>query len=416
MARGAEVDRPPSGVALAFASALCCSFACASAGPGRAPAPPVAADPAACERSDAEACAREGRRLGAPDAASAEDLARALPFYDRACTLGSDDGCTALSYLYAQGRGVAVDRAKAVAIVRASCDRGRPGSCAVLGSYLSDGLQGQRDEAAARALCLDGPPRARGLWCTLYGIDIDQERAPGGPELILQFYRRACSKEVDLGCVPLAAALFRFGRREEGLALGERLCAGGAERACSDLKQLRAMVFREQRDGGGPPGTPLGPMHLRVPADGVAYDPPGDKWGTGVPTHEAGPQMTVWRWWRPSTQIEVSLLRELPAAARPAGRAGLTAMLEDIARLTVAGLADGARVESGPDVLAGRPCGHAWFNTGLSGRGDFFVMFVGQKVYALLVLQNSVFDPHLLERAKAGLRIDAGKAPSQRRE
>ena len=38
------------------------------------------------------------------------------------------------------------------------------------------------------------------------------------------------------------------------------------------------------------------------------------------------------------------------------------------------------------------------------------VALAGEKMYALLVLQNAVFDPHLLERAKAGLRIDASEA------
>jgi hypothetical protein len=394
------------------AAALALAFVagCASAPAGRAAAPSAAAptpERAACDRGDAEACAGEARRLAAPAAAGPDDLAVAFRLADRACALGSDDGCTGLSALYAQGRGVAKDDAKAVAIVRASCDRGGPGGCAVLGSYLLEGMHVRRDEAAAHALCLEGPRRARGLWCALLGMDIDQERAPGGPDLILKAYQHACTPEVDLGCTRLAAALFRFGRRAEGLALGDRLCAGGDKAACADMNDLRAMMAREQRDGGGPAGTPPGPIHLRAPDEGVSYDPPGNNWGTGVPTHEAGPRTTVWRWWRPGTQVEVAALRALPPNARPRTADMIALALEGIARGSATAIAHGKRVDSGPDTLAGRACSHAWFDAGDAGRGDVFITLVGDTLYSLLVLQNVAFDAHLLERAKAGLRIDA---------
>jgi hypothetical protein len=365
--------------------------------------PPASADEAACQSGNGDACAREGRRLSAPATVPPEQMTRAVRLYERACTLGSDDGCSWLSGLYETGRGVPLDKGKAVAIVRASCERGAPGGCAILGGDLRDRLDGQGGEAAARAVCFEGPPRARAVWCALLAMDADAGRISGGRELVLQAFQRACSPESDVGCVRLASTLFRFGRRDEGLELAQRLCAAGQRGACADLETLGRLMAMEQRHGG-PPGTPPGPQQLRVPDDGVAYDPPSDTWGTMVPTHEAGPGATVWRWWRNEAQIEVSVMHP-PLLAVPRAAEAIGTRAESIARGGAMALARGAPVQTAPDLLAGRPCAHAWFETGLAGRGDVYVTVVGTTIDTLIVLQHEVFDPQLLERAKGGLRI-----------
>jgi hypothetical protein len=234
-------------------------------------------------------------------------------------------------------------------------------------------------------------------------MDADAGRISGGRELALQAYQRACSPEADVGCAQLGAALFRFGRREEGLALEQRLCTAGQRAACVDLDGMTEVMDMEKRHGS-PAGTPLGPQHLSVPEDGVAFDPPSDTWGTMVPTHEAGPGATVWRWWRNEGQIEVSIMHPKLPRVPPAPDV-VRAAEANIARGGAEVLANGAPVQEGPDVLAGHPCAHAWFAMGQAGRTDVYVAIIGQTIDMLLVLQHDVFDPHLLERAKSGLRL-----------
>ncbi|MFO0648395.1 MAG: serine/threonine-protein kinase [Polyangiales bacterium] len=173
------------------------------------------ATPTTCEAGAAAACVAEGERYAAGRDVTA-DPARAAQLFDRACTLGSAEGCGRLGDTLSRGRGR--DAAKAATAYQRACDGGRLEACVSMGRMLVDGRGVQRDRLRA-----------------------------------VQLFQRACDGRQQEGCVRLAAA------KRDG--------AGTS----SDRAQAARLFLQACSDNNADGCMELGLMHLRGP--GVTLDP-----------------------------------------------------------------------------------------------------------------------------------------------
>jgi TPR repeat protein len=112
--------------------------------------------------------------------------------------------CASLASMYAEGRGVAQDAAKAVRLYSQACDGGIPSGCFGLGAMHAGGLGIAEDPAAAAKLyeraCAGGENGACSMLANAYswgwGVDADPQRAA-------QFERRACEGGSLRACMNL---------------------------------------------------------------------------------------------------------------------------------------------------------------------------------------------------------------------
>jgi len=87
-------------------------------------------------------------------AAASPALAQSANQYQKACDDGDLPACTSLGVAYAQGSGVPLDLARAVALFQKACDGGEPGGCNDLGVSYATGSGVPIDQTRSRALYL----------------------------------------------------------------------------------------------------------------------------------------------------------------------------------------------------------------------------------------------------------------------
>ncbi len=116
-----------------------------------------------CEAGGATAC-HEAGTIFAEGRGVAADPARALASYEKACGLGHGDGCAAAGVMVRDGRGRAADATAAAALFEKGCGAGSAESCAELAAQLESGLGVPQDRARAFSLnrdaCAKRQPRA----------------------------------------------------------------------------------------------------------------------------------------------------------------------------------------------------------------------------------------------------------------
>lgn len=94
---------------------------------------------AACERRHGASClslarAFERGAAGLVDSKRmADDMARTLPLYFKACDTGQAQGCSELARLYLWGVGTKADPVGGAVLAQRGCDKGDPAGCALLG-------------------------------------------------------------------------------------------------------------------------------------------------------------------------------------------------------------------------------------------------------------------------------------------
>lgn len=205
----------------------------------------------ACEASgDARACAHAAELYWDGANGHAFDPGKSLRYATRACDAGDGLGCAVLGRHHETGIGTAWAPAVAVADYEKACTAGAGLGCALLGDmYLRGrGVDLDREKALtyrdrARALwgaaCEGAEPR----WCThaaaLVGRDTDLDDPARG------YSKRACDLGFAAGCVRVLGARLRTGAVDRGDAVSElsRLCDGGEPAACTTL----AAIEREAR-------------------------------------------------------------------------------------------------------------------------------------------------------------------------
>jgi TPR repeat protein len=233
---------------------------------------------ARCDRGDARACHRAGRRYHLGNHGAPADPVRAAASYAAACRGGiaADCGvaawfhvtevpdaskaavlattgceakdevsCFALGHLQLLGAGVTRDPAAGLARLEAACTAKIPEACGDLGIALAGGVQGvPADPARATPLlkeACDGGTYP--LACGALGILALRDEAPGVDAAAGRAYaKQGCELGDAAVCEAHAAALMRGLGGEVDVAGAipslERACDGGRALACSELAAM----------------------------------------------------------------------------------------------------------------------------------------------------------------------------------
>jgi len=194
-----------------------------------------------CGRGDSVACVEIGAAFfGLQDPALS---AKAAPYFDRACDLGSAIGCGDLGLSVHAGKGVALDARRARALFEDACSEGEGRFCLELGAMLLTGEGGERDLPRAKGLfeiaCKNEQPVACMDLGSMYlegtGVDQSFKRA----EELLQ---KACEANVGGGCRLLGwmREEARGAPRDLGMAAGlyARGCTMGDAMSCAELGRM----------------------------------------------------------------------------------------------------------------------------------------------------------------------------------
>ncbi|PIE19219.1 MAG: hypothetical protein CSA66_02730 [Proteobacteria bacterium] len=194
-------------------------------------------DALACDQGDGAACNRLGVRYAAGLEGEARSVDRARQLYERACAAKNATGCANLGALHERDLG---DPRAAASYYRLGCEARSPAACAGLGALLADGRGVARDEAKAVALlggaCDDGHAPA----CGRAGALIARGRGvPADPRRGAALTGRGCDAADQRSCVELAS-LYAEGlgiARDEAkaVALWRAACDGGLAAGCARL-------------------------------------------------------------------------------------------------------------------------------------------------------------------------------------
>jgi TPR repeat protein len=198
---------------------------------------------AATASTSTGAAASSGGATASPSTGAASGASSlAADGYQRACDGGESNACSQLADMYAQGRGVPMDLARAIALYLRACDRGLNVACArAAGGYRAgSGVQKDSPRAVAlfqRSCDLRGPNGCIYLG-DMYengeGVERDQAKA-------IAAFQRGC----DLNPNNCFAMGFRYqmGRgvvkdEARASALYQRSCDAGNRDACRNLARL----------------------------------------------------------------------------------------------------------------------------------------------------------------------------------
>ena len=139
----------------------------------------------------------------------AQDYAKAVELFTKACDGGYAGGCFNLGFMYYKGDGVAQDYAKAVELYTKACDGGSAGGCFNLGTMYDNGDGVAQDYAKA-----------------------------------VELYTKACDGGYASGCSNLG---IMYGKGDgvaqdyaKAVELITKACDGGEAIGCENLKQINA--------------------------------------------------------------------------------------------------------------------------------------------------------------------------------
>jgi TPR repeat protein len=173
---------------------------------------------------------------------SAQAARKAHEQHEKECERGGAEGCNSSAIDYQEGRGVAVDEARAVTLYEKSCDELKlAAACSNLGSMYDDGKGVAQDKTKASALyersCKGGSLRG----CNLLGIHYLYGyggRTKSYPQAVSHF-KGACDGGNVYGCSNMGYML-RHGYGvpvdlAKSLALYRKGCEGGDANGCAGL-------------------------------------------------------------------------------------------------------------------------------------------------------------------------------------
>jgi TPR repeat protein len=156
----------------------------------------------------------------------------AVELYRYACEEGHAPGCRGLAQLYNEGRGVARDADRAMALWEDACAQGDAPACTILARLFA-----KQDAADARVLtllamgCHRGDPDA----CSDYAARMSS--SPGHESTVSSYLELACNGGVGRAC----RSLLTSERNEKALSparereLLDRACRAKDDEACSQL-------------------------------------------------------------------------------------------------------------------------------------------------------------------------------------
>lgn len=147
-------------------------------------------------------------------ALQAKDAQATLRFADRACSLGSADGCSTLGFLYYTAQlGIRWDIAQGATFFTKACELGSGLGCANQAELVRFGINGPADPAKAFTLYTKSCEAGQHAGCA--GAALYLARGDGGATKDLAraqtMFRAACTADVAEACVELAALLEAHG-------------------------------------------------------------------------------------------------------------------------------------------------------------------------------------------------------------
>lgn len=197
----------------------------------------------------------------APSEASAQAaIAAGLGEYERQCNAGNGERCNGLGAMYANGQGVPVDAAKAVALYQRACDAGFAFGCTNLGSSYKKGRGVVVDPAKAATGYQRGCDGGSSFGCAQLALMYtDGDGVSANPAKAAALYERACN----------GSAAFDSGAAFGCLNLGVMYING--EGGLSPDKMKAVTLFQRACDGNNPSGC----LNLAIAydtGDGVVAD------------------------------------------------------------------------------------------------------------------------------------------------
>jgi serine/threonine-protein kinase len=159
--------------------------------PGAKPvAPPAAQKPSGAELEQQAASLYKANRFS-----------EAATFFDQACSAGSREACDNLGVMYASGKGVAKDDARAAALYATACNAGNALGCNNLGNIYASGRGVSKDNAQAASLYVKACADGNAIGCSnignyyRIGIGVEKDAAKAR-----QFLDKGCKMGNQWGC------------------------------------------------------------------------------------------------------------------------------------------------------------------------------------------------------------------------
>ncbi|HKA87347.1 MAG TPA: serine/threonine-protein kinase [Haliangiales bacterium] len=180
------------------------------------------------------------------------DRARALTFLQRACDLGNAGACSDQASMFIYGAGVPKDAAKGAALLETSCRGGSPSGCSELALAIGFGIGIPPDEPRARRIAEDLCARVGDAGCGPLGLLAEQGRGmPRDDARAVWLIRRACDAGAAISCYNLAARHLA-GRGvakdvDEAKRLARKGCIIDQPLAC----QLAGSIAYDEHDDAG---------------------------------------------------------------------------------------------------------------------------------------------------------------------
>jgi hypothetical protein len=152
-----------------------------------------------CQAADAVGCRELGRTYLLGTSRVPKDEARAAALFQKSCDGGDQQSCALLANLVGAGKGVPRDPARAAQLYKRACDGGLPEACAGAAHLYEVGTGVGKNEILARILYQRGCMRLNGASCLGLGR-LDYAR---DPKQAKRHFEQACMAREQLGCAAL---------------------------------------------------------------------------------------------------------------------------------------------------------------------------------------------------------------------
>ncbi|MBX3225387.1 MAG: sel1 repeat family protein [Labilithrix sp.] len=197
--------------------------------------------------SDAEQCSTKGAL--ALLSSNAKKEGRAM--LEKACSLGSNTGCTNLGRALFNGAGGDTDRPRALALWQKACASGAGGACNALGGATADDDPAAGRKAFERGCALDEKESCANL-------AVMAAKGEGGPRderTAATSSAQACKKKAPLGCLVFGVlARDGLGTQKDlkaAKAAFRVACEGGRSEGCDEERRLDASDASTGADADG---------------------------------------------------------------------------------------------------------------------------------------------------------------------
>jgi uncharacterized protein len=191
----------------------------------------------ACKSGDAVGCKELGRNYLHGNAPLAKDETKAATLFEQSCNGGDNQGCSFFAHSLEDGKGTAKDPAKAAQFYRRACDGGLAQACTSAGRMFESGRGVGKNAILASIMYQRACSRFDGEACTGLGrMTFDKT-----PDQAKRHFETACNARDAVGC---AATKVLFGGQRVAIASNDVVqqlmaaCRTGSNPECTSLGLL----------------------------------------------------------------------------------------------------------------------------------------------------------------------------------